>query len=137
MKTLFLILLFVALNATADISVTNAWVNNAPLVVPVRAAYFTLTNHAKQSVSINKMLSPQFQSLEVHETVLNNGVYAMKALHRLNIPAQATLNLTPKGKHLMLMMPTQPLDALTTIQLELHTDKGQVIHINAAIKNSL
>ena len=137
MKILFLILFFTSLNVSADLSFNNAWVKNAPPIAPVRAAYVSLTNDSDKLLTITKITSPQFQSIEAHETFLNNGVYSMKPIHQLTIPAKSRIDLKPKGKHLMLMMPTQSLQSLTSIQLELHTDNNQIIQINAPIKDSL
>ena len=119
----------------ADLTINEAWVKNAPPVVPVRAAYLTLSNDADTSITIRKILSPQFDRVEAHETVIKNGVYSMKPLNDLMIKPHSTVTLKPKGKHLMLMMPTQSLNDLTHIQLEFQTNDDQIIRINAPIKN--
>lgn len=119
----------------ADIKIQNAWVKNAPPVVPVRAAYFTLVNDSNDKVVIKTMSSPQFNMVEAHATVYKDNVYSMHPLHNLYIAPNSTLTLEPKGKHLMLMMPVKPLSGIKTIELNLTTHKNKTIKINAPIKD--
>lgn len=137
MKALFLLFIFLSFNALGDLTVSNAWVKNAPSVVPVRAAYLTLSNHSNHQVVINKITSPQFKSVEPHATILKNGVYSMHELHNLTIAPNSELHLEPAGKHLMLMMPKQALTGLTEIQLKFYTAQDNVITVIAPIKDSL
>ena len=137
MKALIFSCYFLSFSALADLTINNAWIKNAPPVVPVRAAYLSLNNDSDSIIIIKKITSPQFKMIEAHETFLNNGVYSMKPISVLSIAAHSSVTLEPKGKHLMLMMPTKPLNALTHIQLEFHSSNDQIIRINAPIKNSL
>lgn len=135
MNKILLLLAFCSFSAFADLKIENAWVKNAPPVVPVRAAYLTLVNDSEDKIVITKVTSPQFKTVEPHATILKNGVYSMHALHNLTIAPKSSLLLEPAGKHLMLMMPKQSLSGLTSIQLEFHTAKNTIITINAPIKN--
>lgn len=137
MKILILSLLFLSFSSLAELKISHAWVKNAPPVVSVRAAYLTLNNDSNSAINIVKITSPQFNMIEAHETVLKHGVYSMKPLFNLSIKAYSSVTLKPKGKHLMLMMPTQALNQLTHIQLNFHTNDNQIIRVNAAIKDSL
>jgi len=137
MKILIFSCIFFSFSTFAGLSINSAWVKNAPPVVPVRAAYLTLNNDSDNAIIINKITSPQFQMIEAHETFLNNGVYSMKPISELSIGARSSVTLEPKGKHLMLMMPSKPINELTHIQLEFHSSDGQIIRVNAPIKNSL
>ncbi len=137
MKILFLSLLLLPFSLWAEISINNIWIKNAPPVVPVRAAYLTLVNDSDKSEAIEKITSPQFKSVEPHETTLSNGVYSMSPLNKLTIKGNSRLVLKPNGKHLMLMMPTVPLSPLKHIQINFHLANGSIIRMNAPIKNSL
>jgi len=137
MKTLIFTLLLIPITVWADLNIDNVWVKNAPPVVPVRAAYLTLINNSNQTEIIESITSPQFKSVEPHETTLSNGVYSMSPLENLTIKGNSRLVLKPNGKHLMLMMPTSSLMSLKHIQINFHLANGKVIHINAPIKNSL
>lgn len=135
MKIILLCLTLFSFSANADLKIENAWVKNAPPVVPVRAAYFTLVNDSNNKVVIDKITSAQFKIVEPHATVYKNGVYSMHPLHNLYIAPNSSLKLEPNGKHLMLMMPKQALKGLTKVDIQLHTKKGDIISINAPIKN--
>jgi copper(I)-binding protein len=70
------------------------------------AAYLTLTNNTNAAIRISSVASPDFESVEIHESLLENGVAKMRRVPELLIPAHATLSLMRGGKHLMLMRPT-------------------------------
>lgn len=99
--------------------------NNAPLIasdvvvsepVPgssVQAAYLALKNNSDAAITIDRVTSPQFASVAMHESLLENGVAKMRALPQLTIAAGATERFEKGGKHLMLMQPIDEAGALT------------------------
>ena len=66
------------------------------------AAYLTLNNNSAEDIVITRVVSPEFASVAMHESVLKDGVSRMRPLARLVVPAHGTLGLEPGGKHLML-----------------------------------
>jgi len=72
----------------------------------VSAGYFSLTNNTDGVIAISSVVSPEFESVEIHESLLENGVAKMRHVPELSIPANSTLTLERGGKHLMLMRPT-------------------------------
>lgn len=70
------------------------------------AGYFALTNNTDGVITITRVVSPEFESVEVHESLLENGVAKMRRIVELSIPARSTVTLERGGKHLMLMRPT-------------------------------
>ena len=69
--------------------------------------------------------SPAAKTVELHETVDENGV--MKMVHHpegWEIPAGSTLELKPGGKHIMLIGLTAPLEAGKKIQMTLNFEKA-------------
>lgn len=72
----------------------------------MRAAYMALTNRAAQEIRITRVSSPQFGSVELHETAVEDGVAKMRSLETLRISRGETVRLAPGGKHLMLSKPT-------------------------------
>ena len=77
------------------------------------AGYFTLTNNGDTAVAITSVQSPQFGSVEMHETLLDDGVARMRALDRIVVEAGTRLRFEPGGKHLMLMQPAGSPQAVT------------------------
>ena len=137
MKYLLTLFLRLSTSVLAELKIDHAWVKKAPPVVPMRVAYFTFINTSSTPITITKITSPQFSAIEAHETVYQNNMYSMKALDTLTIAPHETLNFKPKGKHLMLMLPTQDISSLTAIQLNFHYAPNKTLSINAPIKELL
>lgn len=77
------------------------------------AAYLTLTNHTDDTIRITRVASPQYESVQLHESILEDGVARMRAIPALEIPALQTVALKRGGKHLMLMRPTASSEAVS------------------------
>ena len=94
------------------------------------AGYLTLTNNTEQSIIITHVTSPQFGSVELHESVLEDGVSRMYALGNLTILPGHTVRFEPGGKHLMLMRPSIGADEIT---LDFHAGKAVILTINTSL----
>lgn len=70
------------------------------------AGYLTLINNTDVAITISNVASPEFESVEIHESILEDGVAKMRRIAELLIPADSKLTLERGGKHLMLMLPT-------------------------------
>ena len=77
------------------------------------AGFFVLTNNTNDALTITSVTSPQFASVEVHETTIVDGVARMRRLDALVVPAEGSVALERGGKHLMLMQPVDLGDAVT------------------------
>ncbi len=104
---LFLALLFPA-SAYAELELSDAWIKNLPPPVPVRAGYLTIHNPNTRAVSIVEIHSESFASVEVHQTLMQDGMMRMEQVENLTIAAGETVQLAPGGLHLMMMQPVQP-----------------------------
>ena len=71
------------------------------------AGYLTLTNNSAETITITRVNSPQYAAVELHESVVDDGVARMRRLEKIEIPAGKNTVLAPGGKHLMLMRPTE------------------------------
>ena len=69
------------------------------------AAYLTLTNNTDTALRVTQVSSPQFGSVELHESTVEDGVARMRELPELVIPPRGAVALERGGKHLMLMSP--------------------------------
>ena len=70
------------------------------------AGYLSLTNNTDKAINISRVVSPQFEAVEIHESLLDDGVAKMRRIPKLSIPPNSTVSLERGGKHLMLMRPT-------------------------------
>lgn len=71
------------------------------------AGYLTFTNNSEETITITRVSSPQYASVELHESVIDDGVARMRRLEKIEIPAGTNTTLAPGGKHLMLMRATE------------------------------
>ena len=94
------------------------------------AGYLSITNNADSSISITRVASPQFGSVELHESRIVDGVARMRPIERLEIDSGATLTLERGGKHLMLMQPVEEVDIVT---LNLYADETLLISVETGI----
>ncbi len=100
-------------------------VENTPLVatdivvarplpgVRMGAGYLSLTNATSQRILITKVMSPNFESVEMHESVLEDGISRMYKLGEVAILPGRTVHFEPGGMHLMLRNPLNISDVVT------------------------
>lgn len=67
------------------------------------AGYLTLTSNGREAITITRVTSPEFESVELHESKLEDGISRMVKLSEVQIPAGGSVKFEPGGKHLMLM----------------------------------
>lgn len=77
------------------------------------AGYLNIDNHSNTVVRIDRVTSPQFRNIEIHETTNEGGVSRMRQLDGLSIAPNKRVTLDPGGIHLMLMSPADSLDEVT------------------------
>ncbi len=116
--------------------------NDAPLVAEdvvinaprpamrMSAGYLTLSNKSDAAITITGVTSPEFAAVEMHESILENGVSRMIELGELSIGAGATVAFEPGGKHLMLMGYRGESDTAT---LQFYTGDTLVLSVTAAL----
>jgi len=130
--TLVVIALLAACSAEKTPLVATDVVISRPIPgMQTTAAYFVLSNNTTQAITITDVTSPNFESVEMHESALEDGMTRMYALGELTILAGATVRFEPGGKHLMLIRPTGDVD---TVTLEFYAGKAVVLTVNVAFK---
>ena len=109
MPKLFLLLLIIfPLVSMADLEFNNGWIRNLPPTVPVRAGYLEIFNSGNEAVSIKSIQSKSFETIEVHQTIMKDGMMHMQPVPDLSIDPGSTIILRPGGMHLMMMHPVEP-----------------------------
>ena len=93
---------------------------------PMSAGFLVLHNNTDEAIRITGASSPQFGSVEIHETTIEDGIARMRRLDALHIPAQGSVTLERGGKHLMLMRARDLGDSVT---LHLLSDGAPVLTI--------
>lgn len=93
------------------------------------AGYFSLSNNTSEPVVITQVTSPQFGAVEMHESVVEDGIARMIKLGDLTVAPESTVDFVPGGKHLMLMRPGENLDNVT---LEFYAGDAVILSVNVA-----
>jgi periplasmic copper chaperone A len=111
-KILTLILCLFSFQVMADsskVEFSDGWIKQLPPVVPMRAGYVQISNPSNEEVVITAMQSDAFETVELHETTMKDGMMQMVQQDSIVIPAKGSIHLKPGGKHIMLINPLSPL----------------------------
>lgn len=128
-----LLLAFPAL-APAELDISDAWIKNLPPAVPVRAGYMTIHNPAGGDQRIVGVTSEAFDSVEIHQSLMQDGMMRMEQQDELVIDAGATVRLEPGGLHLMLMGPREPTKPGQVHRLRLELGDGSTQQIEMTVR---
>ena len=96
--------------------------------MPMAAGYLDISNHSGTTIRITRVSSPDYESVEMHETVVEDDVARMRAIPVLEIEHGSTVVFERGGKHLMLM---RPIGAPETITLNFYSDELLLLSVNA------
>jgi copper(I)-binding protein len=98
----------------------------------VSAAYLELSNPGTAAQTVTAVTSPQYARVEMHETVIEDGVARMRRLPELVIAPHESVRFEPGGKHLMLM---QRLPGDGRITLEFWTQDTLLLTVDADLES--
>jgi copper(I)-binding protein len=122
----------------SNIRVDDPWVREAPPNVKVLAAYMIIENPtSEQRILISATASSSFKSVEIHKTVIKDGMMQMRHQPQLIIPPKSQVVLKPGSYHLMLMGLKKSLIAGDKVDLTLKFANGEEISIAAPVRKSL
>jgi copper(I)-binding protein/mono/diheme cytochrome c family protein len=107
------------------VAVMNAWVRETDTLTATNAGYMTLINVGSQNVTLSRIDSDSFDTVEVHEMALVDGLMEMREVVGLVIPAQGQVRLAPGGMHLMLKGPQQHFTSGQRLDMILTFDSGE------------
>ncbi len=114
----FIITLSNAVAFAADaVRVSNPWVRATVPGQSVASAYMDLTAHAPAALVAAE--SPVAHKAELHVMTMDGGVMKMRAIEKLELPANHTVSLKPGGYHVMLTGIKRELKAGERVPLKL------------------
>ncbi|MBT8438290.1 MAG: copper chaperone PCu(A)C, partial [Gammaproteobacteria bacterium] len=122
--------------ATDVVAIMNSWVREAHANARVNAGYMTLVNVSSEDVRLLKVESDAFDSVEVHEMTMVDGMMEMNELKELVIPAKGQIKFEPGGKHLMLMGPREHFSSGQKVDMTLtfNSGKKQTVSVKVAAR---
>jgi copper(I)-binding protein len=134
-RSLLLTLLICSLPAAAEsLQITDAWIKNLPMAVPVRAGYMHISNHQSLEVTIVSLESKSFESIEIHQSLEADGMMSMRPVDALSIPAGGSMELAPGGFHLMMMNPLEQLIPGEKVAVTLHYQDQKTQTIDMVVR---
>ena len=98
----------------------------------VTARFTNIINKSADSDTITSISSPQFNSVEIHETAIINGVARMVKIEALTIPEHQSVALKPGGKHLMLIDPKKFITEGEEINLIIELSRNETVMLSTA-----
>ena len=110
---IFLNLVVLLLTTTSlyasDIKIENSSIRMMPPGAPMNAGYFLITNNTDKDITLTKVSSKRFDSIEIHNTIKEGDVMKMVKQESLTILANKRLEFKPMSYHLMLIKPSKPV----------------------------
>lgn len=111
LPALLAVLAFAACSKPAGtLQATDAWIREAPPGLPM-AGYATLNNGTSAALRCDSAGSADFGAIEIHRTVIEDGMSRMMRAQVVELPAGGSAKLEPGSYHLMLFRPQRPLRA--------------------------
>lgn len=108
-----------------SVEAKEAWLRLAPPERPM-AGYVLLRNGTARSLHCDRASSPDFGAIEIHRSLIENGMSRMLRDQVVTLPAGGEARLEPGGLHLMLFRPQRTLADGDRSAITLHCD-GQAI----------
>ncbi len=132
MKKISFLFLLITLLACGERGSKGIIFDNLLIYVPlpgnsVTAGYTNIVNQSNQNIIITSITSPQFSNVEIHETVIKDGIAKMIEIKQLMIPKNDSILLERGGKHLMLFDPILAIKKSQNIELEVLLSSNEKI----------
>ncbi|PQZ83758.1 MULTISPECIES: copper chaperone PCu(A)C [Pseudomonas] len=134
--TLALTLLGFAAHASAQVTVTDAWVRATVPGQPASGAFMVIT--ADSDSQLLSVATPVAKDVQIHEMSMKDDVMRMGPVKSVALPAGKAVSLDPNGYHVMLMGLTGQIKEGDQVPLTLTVEnaKGeqQQIEVKAAAR---
>ena len=98
-----------ALNATAAVTATDAWVRGTVPAQKNTGAFVTL--RSSEDAKLVAVSTPAAKTVEIHSSGMRDGMMHMHAVDFVALPAGRRVELKPGGFHVMLVGLAKPLAA--------------------------
>ena len=140
MRLLALIVIALAVVTACDRSsgppvvATNVVVTAPGAGMPMAAGYFEISNRSGSGIRITRVSSPDYEAVEMHETIVEDGIARMREIPVLEIADGETAVFERGGKHLMLM---KPVGTPGTITLNFYSDDVLLLSVNTEFAGTM
>lgn len=117
----------------ARVRIINARVAEAPPVTSMNGGYLEIDNGTASPVTLTQVSSVDFSRIEIHRSVIEDGIARMKPAGPVIIAARSSFLFEPGAYHLMLFQAVRPLRAGDAVRLTFHFADGAAIDADAKI----
>ena len=121
-------------SAGESLQAENAWVPWAPPGLKVHVAYMTIVNRGATDQIIVSAESIDYERIELHRSVIKDGVSTMQAIDEVRVPANGHVEFAPTGLHLMLIGPRRPQAVDGHVQIVLRLRSGEEVDVSAVVR---
>jgi len=119
------------------LQVKDPWIRAAPPVVKVLAAYMIIENHSDKKLSVVGADSPLFGRIEIHNTVIEEGLARMLRQDRIDLAPHGSIAFSPGGYHFMLLGRKQPIDVGDRVEMTLILGSGDRLPLEAMVRSGM
>ncbi|MBC7386254.1 MAG: copper chaperone PCu(A)C [Cryobacterium sp.] len=116
------------------ITLKEGYVRAVPASSENSAAYFTILNSGKKSVTLLKADSSLARAVELHEHRHENGMMKMVQVPSIEVPAGESVELEPMGLHIMMIGLKKPFFSAKEIVLKLSFSDGKSRTVRLPVK---
>jgi periplasmic copper chaperone A len=114
-------------------TITDAWIRQVPPAARMTAGYLRVANPGPEPLVIVGAESPLFGSIEVHGTVMEDGVARMRHQDTVTVGPGEVVSFEPGGLHLMLMQSLDAIPSSGEIELALLLADGGRLEFSATV----
>lgn len=130
-------LLWAGLAFSGDLQPEDPWVREAPPGAQALAGYLSIANHGPAARKLVGADCPDFGRVELHRSVIENGMARMLPQEFMPIPAGGRLELKPGDYHLMLIAPKRALREGDVVEVTLRFDDGSTQTVSMPVKKGM
>lgn len=123
--------------SASEMKISRPVVRLVPPNLGMTAGYITLENLSNENVSLIGASSKDYNSIEIHETIIDNDKAMMNAIESLEIKAKSKSELKPLGYHLMLMGPLKVFKEDDNVIINLIFANGKQMSVDFTVKRNV
>jgi predicted metal-binding membrane protein len=123
--------------SASEIKISRSVVRLVPPNLGMTAGYITLENLSDKDLTLVGASSDDYNSIEIHETVIDNDKAMMKQVESFEIKSKSKAELKPLGHHLMLMGPLKVFKEDDNLIINLHFASGKEMSVDFTVKRNV
>lgn len=116
-----------------QIAVSHGWSPAAPPNMSMHAGYFILHNQTSRAVELLSVSSPAYESIEIHESQIIDGIAGMSQLPSLSIEPDQKVVFKSGGLHLMMRNPGSKKRVGDSFAVQLQFSDGALVDLEMKV----